>query len=159
MATNVDFFRAFCADTTYKDEAYYFEHSREELDYSNLFDADSAEDSQVKCFHYTQGIDPLINESGGNEGRTYRGTLVFILKSDFDGVIDVQQGVGVNDGKYTKHVKDLIQGAESVAEEIAEYNYCNDGYDLSFTNMRELYNFMDVNGDGVIVDYELTIRI
>lgn len=155
--TNVDFFRAFAADTTDK-LAYYFEHSRVELDFSNLYGADSADDTQVKMFHYTVKPTPRKNESGRIEGTDYEGSIFFVIKSDLDEVIDTQVNTDSSDGKYELRVKQLIDEG-GIADQICKYNVCNDHWDLNFeSGMEEIYNVFDDNFDGIIMTYNLYIR-
>ena len=141
--TNVDFFKAF-ADS----KSYYFEHGRE--DFANLYDAEDGIEG-VKMFHFTDTITPFINPSGKVESVTYVGRILAGRLSGFDELIkDVT-------GKYEKYVKDLIDDG-GIIEEIGEYNYCNGAYQLTFSNIREIYNVFDVNIDGLWITYTLTIR-
>ena len=149
MATNVDFFRAFAADittVTAKTVEYYFEHSRE--DFANLFDADSEDDDQIKMFHYTDSIDLIKNESEFVEGVTYKGSILMLLKSDLDEVLDTQKDVEKEDGKYELYVKPMIDNG-GVLKQIVDYNACNTGHQITFTEMKEVYNMFDYNADGI----------
>jgi hypothetical protein len=166
--TNVDFFRSFAEDTTYKSDPYHFEHDRESLDFSNLFESTeqdeaalaSDDDQQIKMFHFTSnnGIIPDINESGGFEGIRYRGEILVLKKSQIDEVIDVQKGVEKEDGKYEKRMKPLLDTTTGFFAEISEYNSCNLGYDLKFVSATEVYNWFDENMDGLWLKYDLYIR-
>lgn len=160
MATNVDFFRSFAEDTSGTKECYYFEHSRDELDFSNLYDAESPEDDQLKIVHFTnpRGVNVLVNDSSKVEGVMYRGAVFALYKSDLDQTLDVQAGNEKSDGKYEKYVKCLIENGGVLAE-IADFNACNDNYDFSSSGASEVYNMFDWNGDGIFFEYELTIRI
>lgn len=159
MATNVDFFRAFAADKTTltaKNTAYYFEHSRE--DFANLYDADSADDDQLKMFHYTTTIEVLKNESNYVEGVRYRGEILCLKKSDMDEVLDVQRDTHKDEGKYEKYIKPLIENG-GVLKQIIDYNACNTDHQLSFSDIREVYNMFDFNADGLFFRYELVIDV
>lgn len=157
--TNVDFFRAFAADittVTAKTVDYYFEHSRG--DFANLYDADSETDDQIKMFHYTDSIDLNVNDSNYVESVSYKGSILMLLKSDLDGVIDVQKEVDKEDGKYELYVKPMIDGG-GVAKQIIDYNSCTDVHELSISDIKELYNMFDVNADGLFFKYELKIFV
>ncbi len=159
--TSVDYFRAFAADTSSKTRAYYFEHSREDLDFSNLFDADGPEDDQLKMFHFTDSIDPEVNESGSVEGVRYTGQILALKKGDMaNEVIDVQKGGDKADGKYEKRVKALIEDGGLVAE-IVTFNECSTTYqkEISFSDLKEVYNLFDFNGDGIWFRYEIFIKV
>lgn len=161
MATNVSFFRAFAADKTTvsaKTVAYYFEHDRSNLDFANLFDADGEADNQIKMFHFTETIVPEINESSYVDGMRYTGRILMLLKSDLDETIDVQKDVDSEDGKYELYVKDMIENGGEL-KKIIDYNACNTDYDISFSELKEVYNFFDWNGDGIWFKYELFIRV
>jgi len=154
--TNVDFFRAFAADVSTKAEAYYFEHSRE--DFANLYDADSAADTQIKMFHYTdpRGINVVTNESGAVEDVEYNGEILMLIKSDIDEVIDGQKGQDYDQGKYEGRVKALIENGGLIAEILA-YNNCNTNYEIEFSGLSEIYNMFDFNADGIHFRYKITI--
>ena len=159
--TNVDFFRDFAADTTSKKNVYYFEHSRETLDFSNLFDADSAEDDQLKIFHFTDSIEVELNEAGDLVvGVKYSGKILALIKSDLDETVDTQKNTKSEDGKYEKRVKELIEDGGVIAE-IISFNNCDTDYDkeISFSDLKEVYNMFDWNGDGVFFKYEVVISV
>lgn len=159
--TNVDVLRAFAEDTTTHSsgEAYYFEHSREDWDFSNLYDADSATDEQIKMFHYTSSIVPEISEAGTIHAVRYTGVVAALIKSDLDETIDVQKDTDKEDGKYEQRVKSLIDGG-GVLDEILEFMRCHATYDheISFSDIQEVYNFFDANMDGIFFRYEILIR-
>lgn len=154
--TNVDFFRAFSQDTTYKASEYYFEHSREELDFSNLYDGKDS--FPVKIFHYTTEIEQITNESGRSEGVQFEGSFYAIVSADLDEMIDTQEDNPASNGKYELHVRDLVDFATSISTEIRNYNNCTDHWDLEITGGDEVYNQFDNNLDGVQFDYTLYIR-
>ena len=159
MATNVSFFRAFAADKTTvsaKTVEYYFEHSRE--DFANLYDADGEDDDQVKMFHYTTSIVVEKNESNYVDGVRYTGEILMLLKTDLDGVIDVQKDVDSADGKYELYVKPMIENG-GLIKHIIDYNACNTDYDISFSEIKEIYNMFDFNADGIHFKYELFITV
>lgn len=159
--TSVDVLRAFAEDTATHSsgEAYYFEHSREDWDFSNLFDADSEDDDQVKMMHFTSSIVPERSESNTVTAMRYSGEILALIKSDLDETVDVQKGVDKDDGKYERRVKALIDGG-GIFEEILEFMRCHASYDheISFSDIREVYNMFDWNGDGVYFKYEMLIR-
>jgi hypothetical protein len=155
--TNVSFFRAFAADTTTvtaKNTEYYFEHSRE--DYSNLYDGESPDDDQIKMFHYTDDIDVIKNESNRVEAVEYKGSVLMLVKSGMDEVIDVQMGGEKEKGKYELYVKPMIEGG-GIVKYIIDYNSCTDVHDLDITDIKEVYNMIDFNGDGIWFKYTLKI--
>ena len=159
MATNVDFFRNFAADkttVTAKNVAYYFEHSRE--DFANLFDADSEDDDQIKMFHYTDSIEVVVNESSFVDGVKYTGSILMLLKSSLDETIDVQKGFDSADGKYELYVKPMIEDG-GIIKHIVDYNSCNTDYEISFSDLKEVYNMFDFNADGIWFKYELLIKV
>ena len=61
-------------------------------------------------------------------------------------------------GKDEKRVKALIEDGGVIAEIIA-FNNCDTTYDkeISFSDLKEVYNFFDWNGDGVFFKYEIVI--
>lgn len=161
MATNVSFFRDFAEDkktVTAKNTEYYFEHSRESLDYSNLFDTDREDDDQIKMFHFTRSIDVIKNDSSYVKGVKYSGSIYMLLKSDIDETIDVQKGVDSEEGKYELYVKSMIENG-GLIKQIIDFNSCNTEYEISFSDIREIYNFLGFNGDGIGFKYELMIDV
>lgn len=155
--TNVDFFRQFAASTIENVKvAYYFEHGRQSRVDANLFDGT---ETQVKMFHYTRDIIDRSNEMNTVLGVEYRGTIYCIVKSDLDDLVDKDEQVGqsvIKNGKYDKHVKPLIDEG-GILSEIRRFNRCDFDYDLTFSRIIEVYNFLDYNGDGIAFDYTLYI--
>lgn len=154
--TNVDFFRGFADDTTYKANEYYFEHSREELDFSNLYDGEDS--NPIKMFHYTDDFTPFVNETGRQEGVEYTGGCFFLVSADLDEVIDTQRETAPSDGKYESHVKDLIQFATGMTGELTLYNNCTEEVELEMSGSQEIYNQFDNNLDGVLINYTMYIK-
>ena len=149
--TNVDIIRKFADE-----KGYYFEHGRDTHDFANLYDADSENDSQIKIFHWTSGFRSRKNGSGAITGVDYRGAMFILIKSDLDETIDVQKDVPVNEGKYEKRVKPLIDGGGFEKELIDyicfDYDYETDG------EAQEVYNLFDFNADGIWIKYKLFVE-
>jgi (2Fe-2S) ferredoxin len=155
--TNVDFFREFAALVVENVKpAYFFEHGRQSRVDANLFDED---DNRIKMFHYTREFVERANQVGTVLGVEYRGTIYTVVKSDLDDLVDkeiIEDDEPVKDGKYDKHVKPLINGG-SLFKLIRSFNNCTYDYELTFTRIVEIYNFLDYNADGIAFDYTLFI--
>lgn len=145
--TNVDFFDAFCLDTTTKSNAYYFEHDTPKQEFQKLFDS-APEDTRV--FHWTRSVKPVINDSGHTEGVEYKGMLV-IGREDpkkADGVPYNQKGQDKAKGKYTLYVKSFIEDG-GVFKEIEQYNRRNntsDNHQITWGDGFEVYNMGTAQG-------------
>lgn len=123
--TDVDFFRAFAADTTVisgKSE-YYYEYTRQSLDFSGLFSAESENDTQLKILHYhaPKGIKFITNESGNVHRVRFRGSLLMVRIGNPQSYPDVQRGNSVNDGIYESQLKPIIDSG-GIPLEMANYN-------------------------------------
>lgn len=146
--TNVDVFKSF-ADG----KGHYFHHCRKELDFANLFDTNSSDDSQLKMIHFTEDISPTTSSTGMIIDTVYKGAILALYKSDLDELIDDKDSPA--NGKYEKYVKPLIDNGGLVKEMYDQF--CIE-YAIEFSSIKEIYNFFDMNGDGIWIRYKLTIE-
>ena len=109
-------------------------------------------------FHYTDSIEVVVNESSFVDGVKYSGYILMLLKSSLDETIDVQKGFDSADGKYELYVKPMIEDG-GIIKHIVDYNSCNTDYEISFSDLKEVYNMFDFNADGIWFKYELLIKV
>jgi hypothetical protein len=151
--TNVDFFREFAANTEIKDSEYFIEHTRIRKWDANLYDGD--DNLPVKMFHYTLSIQPIVNDVFTLTHMEYRGSIFCLVKSDLDDLVDKDVS-GNKTGKYDTHVKPLIDAGGIIAL-INKFNRCRYDIPITYSRVIEVYNDLDFNGDGILIEYVMRI--
>ncbi|PZR20885.1 MAG: hypothetical protein DI539_09440 [Flavobacterium psychrophilum] len=110
-------------------------------DYQNLENDMEAEKVYLFC-------DPIITDSkfsdAGNESLFYSGRFMMLLSSDID--------EGYED-KYQHYIKPIIN---SQLKKLKDEFACSD-YQITVFQTIEVININDVNGDGVLVNYNASL--
>ncbi len=166
--TNVGYFRTFAAyqdadpvpagTPSVKTLDYYFEHNREAMDFANLYKVESPDDDQKKMFHYTTAINPEQNQCGNTIAVLYTGNIIIVQKSDPQLLVDIQKGVEEDDGRYTKHPKDMINEGGILAEIYNFNNLAAYNHNLRHFGLEEVYGLLGIHADGIMFNYELRIE-
>lgn len=117
-----------------------FEYSRS--DYQNLYDG--MEISKIHLFSDPIIIDSQFSDSG-SETKTYTGKFMLLVSSDVDEDYLT---------KYVDHIKPLITDSTQI---IKDSILCSD-FDINKFQTLEVINLFDVNLDGVLVNYSITIN-
>lgn len=90
------------------------------------------------------------SEFGGNGVITFTSSFLLVVKSNLDNTYYKQKGV--TNGKYTKNIKPLLTALESL-ENILD---CSD-YEIEQWEIDDIINVLDVNMDGIVVTFKLSI--
>lgn len=130
-----DFLKNIATDNNWK-----FECSRS--DYQNLYDG--MEISKIHLFVDPITIDSTFSNSG-SETKTYTGKFMLLVSSDVDEDYAT---------KYIDHIKPLITDSTQI---IKDGLLCSD-YEINKFQTIEVINLFDVNLDGVLVNYSITIN-
>lgn len=117
-----------------------FEYSRS--DYQNIYDG--MEISKIHLFADPITIDSQFSDTG-NETKTYTGKFMLLVSSDIDEDYLT---------KYVDHIKPLITDSTQI---IKDSILCSD-FDINKFQTLEVINLFDVNLDGVLVNYSITIN-
>ncbi|MFV8339142.1 hypothetical protein ACNQGL_07710 [Flavobacterium sp. LB3P21] len=116
-----------------------FEYSRS--DYQNLYNG--MEISKIHLFVDPITIDSQFSDSG-SETKTYTGKFMLLVSSDVDEAYLT---------KYVDHIKPLITDSTQI---IKDSILCSD-YEINKFQTVEVINLFDVNLDGILVNYSITI--
>lgn len=116
-----------------------FEYSRS--DYQNLYDG--MEISKIHLFVDPITIDSQFSDTG-HETKTYTGKFMLLVSSDIDEDYLI---------KYVDHIKPLITDSTQI---IKDSLLCSD-YEINKFQTVEVINLFDVNLDGILVNYSITI--
>lgn len=182
--TNVDFFSLFAAHVdadpvqyiSIKQSAYHFEHDVELQNASIFMSEDVAsDDTGRKMFHFTNpdGIKTIYDETGNVDGVKYSGSIMVLVKADLEQTIFDQSGTGTGD-RYLDNVKPMIDKG-GVIKEIHNFTSKWNNTELDLTGesvdqdfgtyvtittggVTEVFAEMDLNGDGIVFGYEMTIK-
>ena len=119
---------------------WYFEYSRS--DYQNLYDG--MEINKIHLFADPITIDSVFTDSG-NEIKTYTGKIMLLVSSDVDETYKT---------KYESHIKPLILSSTAI---IKQSILCDDTIEINKFQTVEVINLFDVNLDGVLINYSITI--
>lgn len=116
-----------------------FEYSRS--DYQNLYNG--MEISKIHLFVDPITIDSQFSDTG-HETKTYTGKFMLLVSSDVDEDYKT---------KYNDHIKPLITDSTQI---IKDSILCSD-HEINKFQTVEVINLFDVNLDGVLVNYSITI--
>jgi hypothetical protein len=116
-----------------------FEYSRS--DYQNLYDG--MEINKIHLFVDPITVDSVFSDSGV-ETKTYSGKMMLMVSSDVDEDYKT---------KYESHIKPLIDDTTQI---IKQSVICADMEIKKFQTL-EVINLFDVNLDGVLINYSITI--
>lgn len=119
---------------------YYFEYSR--ADYQNLYDG--MEINKIHLFADPITIDSTFSDSG-IETKTYTGKVMLLVSSDIDEDYKT---------KYESYIKPLISESTAI---IKQSILCDDTMEINKFQTIEVINLFDVNLDGVLINYSVTI--
>lgn len=119
---------------------YYFEYSR--ADYQNLYDG--MEINKIHLFADPITIDSTFSDSGV-ETKTYTGKVMLLVSSDIDEDYKT---------KYESHIKPLISESTAI---IKQSILCDDNMEINKFQTIEIINLFDVNLDGVLINYSITV--
>ena len=119
---------------------WFFEYSRS--DYQNLYDG--MEINKIHLFADPITIDTVFTDSG-NEIKTYTGKVMLLVSSDIDETYKT---------KYINNIKPLITTSTQV---IKQSILCDDTMEINKFQTIEVINLFDVNLDGVLINYSVTV--
>ena len=121
------------------DNDFVFEYSR--TDYQNLYDG--MEYNKIHLFVDPITIDSKFSDTGF-EIKTFSGKLMILVSSDVDESYS---------DKYNNHIKPLV---DSALELLKDSLLCSE-FNINKFQSVEVINLFDVNLDGVLVNYNITL--
>ena len=103
-------------------------------------------------------LDPItrvtaFSDNGGEGIKTFTGSFMLLVKSTIDNVYDNQKGQDATDGKYQKNIKPLLEVDIKLLEDLIN---CTD-YQITNWSIVDVVNALDVNTDGIIVTYGISV--
>lgn len=103
-------------------------------------------------------LDPIVrlrtfSDNGGEGITTFTGSFMLVVKSNLDQVYDNQKGQDVTNGKYQQNIKPLL---ETELVRLEDEINCSD-YQITNWSIIDVVNALDVNTDGIIVTYGISI--
>jgi len=95
-------------------------------------------------------INPEKTKFGGFGKISCKGDFLIAVKSNLDNVIHQQKNQDKENGKYLKNVRPLLEEIEKF------FNlFSCDNFELIINEIVDIYNYLDVNIDGLIVTYTI----
>lgn len=117
----------------------------------NLLQAnDSVEDTVYLLCDLVKEDDIVNTHNTGFVGTEYKGLLMLGVKGDYTEHIYNENNSDYTESKYTKNVKPMKELKRKIAKDLM----CG-GYDVKFTNSIDIYNYKDINLDGIIFSYNI----
>ena len=95
---------------------------------------------------------PKLSEFGGVSGYDFTGQFMLLVKSNLDNVYHNQKDQPKADGKYNKNIKPLLDEVMVLHGLFG----CSD-YEITNWSIIDAINVLDVNHDGVVVTFGLSI--
>ena len=134
-----------------------FDYSRQ--DFRNLRDGEALnEDESKKYYLFCDPIESntLFSRAGLPLGqKEYTGKIMLLVVSDLDQVYDSQLGQDKADGKHEMNIKPMTEKGGVLELLILDKLICD--YDLEVMTWRvtEVVNMLDLNMDGVIINFKI----
>lgn len=113
----------------------------------------SLNDSEIYLLLDTITRVRLFSEFGGEGEQTFSGSFMLLIKSNLDNVYDSQRNQDPANGKYQKNIKPLLDVEIVKLED--EIN-CSQ-FEIKKWEIVDAIDVLDVNLDGIVVTYELTV--
>lgn len=133
-----------------------FDYGRQ--DFRNLADSEALNEDESKRYYLF--CDPvegnqLFSRAGLPMGQTeYTGKLMLLVASDLDQVYDAQLDSNKDNGKYESNIKPMIAKGGPL-DLMLDSLICDYDLEVQVWRITEVINMLDMNMDGVIINYKM----